>query len=59
MCMQCAASAATAVGAASGIRVWLASRGGALLTPRRMRFVTIALLTAAVVVSGLGLGGAG
>lgn len=57
MCMQCMATAATAVGSASGIRAWLRSRGGSWLTPPRMRFITVALLALAVIVSGVGLGG--
>ena len=57
MCMQCAAAATTAVGAASGIRVWLRSRAGAWLTPRRMRIATISLLVLAVLGSGVALGG--
>jgi hypothetical protein len=58
MCMQCAATAAAAVGSASGIRAWLRSRGGDWLTPRRLRFATVSLLLLAVVASGVGLGGA-
>jgi hypothetical protein len=57
MCMQCAAAATTAVGAASGIRVWLKLKAGAWLTPKRMRFATISLLTLAVLGSGIALGG--
>ena len=42
------------VGTASGPRAWLR---GAWLTPRRMRFATVALLSLAVLASGLGRGG--
>jgi hypothetical protein len=57
--MQCAATAAVAVGSASGIRAWLRGHGGAWLTPARMRAITVGLLTAAVVVSAVGFGGSG
>jgi hypothetical protein len=59
MCIQCAATATVAVGSASGIRAWLRARGGAWLTPGRMRAITAGLLTLAVIVSGIGLGGTG
>ncbi len=59
MCMQCAATAAVAVGSASGIRAWLKARGGAWLTPRRLRAATIVLLTLAVVGSGVAFGSSG
>jgi hypothetical protein len=59
MCMQCAATAAAAVGSASGVRAWLRSHAGDRLTPTRMRVITIGLLTAAVLVAGVGLGGTG
>ncbi len=55
--MQCAATATVAVGSASGIRAWLRLHAGDWLTPKRMRWVTIALLSLAVVISGVGLGG--
>ena len=55
--MQCMATATVAVGSASGIRAWLQSHAGAWLTPGRMKGITIGLLTLAVVVSGVGLGG--
>jgi hypothetical protein len=51
MCMQCMASAMTAVGAASGTRAFLASRGFGWLTPRRLRLITIALAVGAVIAS--------
>ena len=59
MCMQCAATAAVAVGSASGIRAWLQAHGGAWLTQARMRAITIVLLAVAVAVSGVGLSGSG
>jgi len=59
MCMQCAATATTAVGAASGIRVWLRLKAGAWMTPRRMRLATVSLLALAVLGSSVALGGTG
>ena len=59
MCMQCMAGAATAVGAASGTRAYLASRGFGWLPARRLRILTIALAVAAVAVSGTLLSGSG
>jgi hypothetical protein len=59
MCVQCAATAAAAVGSASGVRAWLRSHAGDWLTPGRLRTITIGLLALAVVVSGVGLGGSG
>lgn len=59
MCIQCAATATVAVGSASGIRAWLKMHAGSWLTPARMKLVTIALLSLAVVASGIGLGGSG
>jgi hypothetical protein len=57
MCMQCVATASVTVGAASGVRAWLQAKAGDWLTPPRMRAITIALLTFAVLGAGLGLGG--
>jgi hypothetical protein len=51
MCMQCMASAMTAVGAASGTRAYLGSRHFSWLTPRRLRKITIALVVAALAAS--------
>jgi phage tail sheath protein FI len=59
MCMQCAATAATAVGTAAGLRAWIRGHAGVWLTPARMRAVTILLATAAVIASGATLGGSG
>jgi hypothetical protein len=55
--MQCAATAAVAVGSASGIRAWLRIRAAAWLTASRMKAVSVALLSLAVIASGIGLGG--
>jgi len=57
--MQCLAAAATTVGAASGLRAWLAARAGGQMTPPRKRALTIALTGLAVLGAGLGLGGTG
>jgi hypothetical protein len=57
MCMQFAARAAVTVGTAAGLQAWLRARRGAWLSPRRMRFATVALLSLAVLASGLALGG--
>jgi hypothetical protein len=53
MCMQCMATAATTVGAASGIRAWLAYKRPAWITDRRLRIVTVALLTLAVLAAAV------
>jgi hypothetical protein len=42
------ATAAAAVGGASGLRAWLAARGYSWVTPRRLRAMTIALAVAAI-----------
>jgi hypothetical protein len=52
MCMQCAATAAVAVGSASGIRAWIRARGE-WATPARMRALTAGLVVVAVLVAGL------
>ena len=57
--MQCAAAAMATVGTASGLRAWLRLHGGAWLTPRGMRLITVGLLTLAVLASGIALGGTG
>jgi hypothetical protein len=51
--MQCMTYAMTSVGAAGGIRSWVASRRPDWMTPRRLRIVTAALLTLAVLASGV------
>ena len=57
MCIQCMASAMTAVGAASGTRAYLATRRFVWLTRRRLRVITVVLAVAALVVSTTGLSG--
>jgi hypothetical protein len=53
MCMQCMTYAMTSVGAAGGLRAWVASKNPSWSTPRRLRVVTAALLTLAVLVAGV------
>jgi hypothetical protein len=57
MCIQCMMGAMTATASATGVRAWLAQRNWRWLTPRRLRFATVALLVAALAVSAVGLGG--
>jgi hypothetical protein len=57
MCMQCAAAATAAVGTASGLRAWIRIKAGDWLTPKRMRLITVSLLSLAVIGSGVALGG--
>jgi hypothetical protein len=57
--MQCMASAMTAVGAASGTRAFLARRHLMWLTPRRLRVLTVVLLTAALLASATLVSGTG
>jgi hypothetical protein len=52
------AAATTAAAGATGIRAWLATRGWAWLTPRRLRGVTAGLLVAGLVAAAT-LSGAG
>jgi hypothetical protein len=59
MCMQCMASAMGAVGVASGARAFVASRHFSWLTPRRLRILTILLLTAALLASATLVAGTG
>jgi hypothetical protein len=51
--------AMTATASATGIRAWLAQRNWSWLTPKRMRFATVTLLGAALVVSAVSFGGSG
>jgi hypothetical protein len=57
MCIQCMASAMTAVGAASGTRAYLATRRFAWLTRQRLRVITVVLAVLALAVSATGLSG--
>jgi hypothetical protein len=53
MCAQCWATAGTAVGGATGLRAWAAARRPRWLSPRRLKVLTIALLTVAVLIAGV------
>jgi hypothetical protein len=53
MCAQCMATAATATAAATGLRAWAAARSPAWLTQRRLRALTAALLTVAVLAAAI------
>jgi hypothetical protein len=57
MCVQCMIGAAATVGSASGIRAWLGVKRFQWLTPRRTRYVTAILFSAAVLLSSAFLGG--
>jgi hypothetical protein len=59
MCVQCMASAMAAVGTASGTRAFIASRHFGWLRPRRLRVLTIVLLTAALLASATLVSGTG
>jgi hypothetical protein len=59
MCSQCMATAMTAVGAASGVRAYLASRRFLWLTPRRLRAITVGLAVLAVAASATLVSGSG
>lgn len=50
--MQCAATAAVAVGSASGIRAWVRSYQPSWLGEGRMRALTVALIVLAVLAAG-------
>lgn len=50
------ATAAAAVGGASGLRSWLVAKGFAWLTPTRQKALTVALVAAAVLVSATASG---
>ena len=53
MCVQCMAGAMTAAAGATGLRTVLASRFGHLMTPRRRKAMSVTLIAAGVVVSGI------
>jgi hypothetical protein len=57
MCMQCMMGASAAVGSASGIRSWLATRRWAWLTPQRLHRITQGMVRAALVASATVLSG--
>ena len=51
--MQCMTYAMTSVGAAGGLRSWVAARSPSWMTPGRLRMLTATLLTIAVLASGV------
>jgi hypothetical protein len=53
MCATCWATAATAVTGATGVRVWAANRRPEWLTDSRLRALTVALLTLALLVAAV------
>ena len=53
MCVQCMAGAMTAAAGATGLRTWLASRYGHLMTKRRKRVTSAVIIVAGVIASGL------
>jgi hypothetical protein len=57
MCMQCMATAMGSIAAASGTRAWLGTRRFDWLTQARLRKVTVALFTAALIASALLMSG--
>jgi hypothetical protein len=57
MCVQCMMGASAAVGSASGLRSWLATRRWAWLTPQRLHRITLGLVTTALVASATILSG--
>jgi hypothetical protein len=59
MCVQCMMGASAAVGSASGLRSWLATRQWAWLTPQRLHRITTGLVVGALVASATILSGSG
>ena len=53
MCAQCWTAAATAVGGATGLRAWIATRSPSWATPARMKLLTLSLLLVAVLAASL------
>ena len=51
MCMQCMMTAMGATASASGIRSFVAARHFLWMTPRRLKALTVVLLSAALLVS--------
>jgi hypothetical protein len=59
MCVQCMMSAAVSISGASGARLWLSKHVGGIVTPKRLRWITIALFAVAILASGLFVSGSG
>ncbi len=56
MCANCMMGAMTAAAGATGLRAWLAAKGFAWLTPKRLRAVTFLLGGVALLGSSVRLG---
>ncbi len=56
MCVQCMGTAVVAVGSATGIRAYVAARRPRWMTPGRLKFATAALMSVAVIASGISVG---
>ena len=56
MCAQCMATAATATAAATGVRAWAAAHNPPWLTEGRLKALTVALLSVAVLAAGIWAG---
>jgi hypothetical protein len=56
MCAQCMMGATTAAAGVTGIRAWLATKGYAWLSPRRMRLLTAGLVGTGLIGVSLGFG---
>jgi hypothetical protein len=54
---MCAGCALTAASAATGFRTWLQTHHFGWLTPRRLRALTLAAMSAAAIVSTVGFSG--
>jgi hypothetical protein len=54
--MQCAATAAVAVGSASGLRAWVRARSPRWLTEARMKAISATLVVVAVIAAGSAVG---
>ena len=59
VCVQCMLTAMGSVAAASGTRTWLGRKRADWLTPKRLRFITVALFVGAVLVAGTMSGSGG
>jgi hypothetical protein len=57
MCVQCMMGAMTAGAGATGARSWLATRSWSWLTEQRLRRITLALITVALVAAATLLSG--
>jgi len=56
MCAGCMTTAATAAGAAAGLRAWMAARAPVWLTPARLKAASATLIAIAVSIAAVGSG---